>query len=83
MKKLTHLFCSALLILAAGTTLAQTNRLFVTNEADNTVSVVNAASLEVEATIAVGNRPRGIGFSPDHLAQGGAGCARTSSSTRG
>ena len=43
-----------------------THRLFVTNEADGTVTVIDSRSLEVEKTVTVGNRPRGIGFSPDH-----------------
>ncbi|MDY6983311.1 MAG: PQQ-dependent catabolism-associated beta-propeller protein, partial [Pseudomonadota bacterium] len=64
MNKLSQLACS-LLVLCAGTAFAQpTNRLFVTNEEDNTVTVVNAGSLQVEKTIEVGNRPRGIGLSP-------------------
>lgn len=41
------------------------NRIFVTNERSNDISIINGASLEVEKTIAVGNRPRGIGISPD------------------
>jgi PQQ-dependent catabolism-associated beta-propeller protein len=44
---------------------APTNRIFVTNERSHNVSVINGSSLEVEATIAVGKRPRGIGLSPD------------------
>ncbi len=42
-----------------------THRLFVTNEADDSVTVIASRSGEVEETIAVGGRPRGIGFSPD------------------
>ena len=44
---------------------AGTGNIFVTNEKDDTVSVINPESLEVVATIDVGERPRGIGFSPD------------------
>ncbi len=42
-----------------------TNRLFVTNEGDDTVSVLDAATGELVKTIEIGGRPRGIGFSPD------------------
>lgn len=42
-----------------------TGRLFVTNEADDTVAVIDAASGKLEKTIAIGGRPRGIGFSSD------------------
>ena len=42
-----------------------TYRLFVTNEEDNTVSVIDSRSHELVRTIDVGKRPRGIGFSPD------------------
>ncbi|MBL1142389.1 MAG: PQQ-dependent catabolism-associated beta-propeller protein [Proteobacteria bacterium] len=41
------------------------NRIFVTNEKGDSVSVINGTSLEVEATIEIGERPRGIGLSPD------------------
>ncbi|MHC8441980.1 MAG: PQQ-dependent catabolism-associated beta-propeller protein [Candidatus Eutrophobiaceae bacterium] len=44
-----------------------TGRIFVTNEKGNTVSVINGETLEVEAEIPIGNRPRGIGISPDGL----------------
>ncbi len=42
-----------------------TGRIFVTNEKDNSVSVINGETLEVEKEIGIGNRPRGIGISPD------------------
>ena len=44
---------------------AGTGRIFVTNERSNDISVINGSTLEVEATIAIGDRPRGIGLSPD------------------
>ncbi|MEM7466151.1 MAG: PQQ-dependent catabolism-associated beta-propeller protein, partial [Pseudomonadota bacterium] len=47
-------------ILAAGS-----GRIFVTNERDNTLSVINGATNEVESTVEIGDRPRGIGISPD------------------
>jgi len=42
-----------------------TGRVFVTNERSNTVSVINGTTHQVEATIDIGERPRGIGISPD------------------
>ena len=42
-----------------------TGRIFVTNEKDNSVSVINGETLEIEHTIAIGKRPRGIGLAPD------------------
>lgn len=42
-----------------------TGRVFVTNERSNTVSVINGTTHQLEATIEIGERPRGIGISPD------------------
>lgn len=42
-----------------------TDRIFITNEKSDSVSVINGSTLEVEATIEIGERPRGIGLSPD------------------
>jgi PQQ-dependent catabolism-associated beta-propeller protein len=44
---------------------AQADTVFVTNELDDTVSVVDGEALKVVDTIAVGRRPRGIEASPD------------------
>ncbi len=44
---------------------APTGRIFVTNEKGDSVSVINGSTLEIEATIDIGERPRGIGLSPD------------------
>ncbi|WP_104205194.1 PQQ-dependent catabolism-associated beta-propeller protein [Billgrantia saliphila] len=44
---------------------AQAERIFVSNEKDNTVSVIDGASLEVIETIRVGRRPRAMAFSSD------------------
>ena len=41
------------------------DRIFVTNEKSNNISVIDAETLNVEHTIDVGDRPRGIGLSPD------------------
>jgi PQQ-dependent catabolism-associated beta-propeller protein len=44
---------------------AGTGRIFVTNEGSNDLTVINGKTLEVEATVPVGKRPRGIGLAPD------------------
>lgn len=44
---------------------AGTGRIFITNERSNDISVINGSTLEVEQTIEIGDRPRGIGLSPD------------------
>lgn len=44
---------------------AQAHEIFVTNEKDNTISVIDARSLRVERTFQVGKRPRGIVISRD------------------
>ena len=55
------------MILLAGIQLAHaaSGRIFVTNERSNDVTVIDGSTLEVETTIDVGKRPRGIGISPD------------------
>ncbi|SMX32766.1 YVTN family beta-propeller repeat protein [Maliponia aquimaris] len=45
---------------------AQAEEIWVTNEKDDTVSVIDVATLEVVRTIPTGERPRGITFSLDH-----------------
>ena len=58
-----------ILLLSALPALAEpTYRLFVTNEAGDSVTVIDSRTGEVEKTVAVGGRPRGIGFSPDRKA---------------
>jgi len=52
----------ALLTTAAA---APPKRIFVTNEKDNTVSVIDGTTNTVVATIEIGARPRGIGIAPD------------------
>ena len=54
---------SALLLLS---TAAQADEIWVTNEKDDTVSVIDIETLEVIRTIEVGERPRGITFSHDY-----------------
>lgn len=62
MKRLLLLSAAAAVLVAAR---EPTGRLFVTNEGDDTVSVIDAESGKTVKSIAVGGRPRGIGFSPD------------------
>ena len=64
MKKAFIVITSLLLGLSSAFA-AQTNRIFVTNERSNTISVINGYTLEVEASIDIGFLPRGIGLSPD------------------
>ncbi len=60
MKKLLYL------ALLAGLQSAQaTPRIFVTNEVGDTVTVIDALSNLVTATLNIGKRPRGIGIAPD------------------
>ena len=54
-----------LLTTTSAVVVAATPRVFVTNETGNSVSVINLNTNQVEATIKVGNRPRGIGKAPD------------------
>lgn len=54
------------MLLAAVPALAEpTGRVFVSNEKDGTVTVIRSSTDTVEATVSVGNRPRGVGLSPD------------------
>src|SRR5262245_34785837 len=54
--------------LAAGTAGAATTgpTAWVSNERDNTISVLDVGTMELVDTIRVGARPRGIVFSPDY-----------------
>ena len=58
---------SVIVFILAGMQLAHaaSGRIFVTNERSNDISVIDGSTLEVERTIEVGDRPRGIGISPD------------------
>ena len=44
---------------------ATASEIFVSNERDNTVTVLDSSTLKVIKTIAVGTRPRGIVITPD------------------
>lgn len=54
-----------MVLLTGSVSATPSGRVFVTNERGNSISVINGDSLEVEATVEIGNRPRGIGISPD------------------
>ena len=56
------------LVLAAGSAAAATAgpTAWVSNERDNTVSVLDVGTMSLIDTIPVGKRPRGIVFSPDY-----------------
>ena len=45
---------------------AAADEIWITNERDDTVSVIDVATLEVIQTYPTGERPRGITFSKDH-----------------
>ena len=62
-----YLIASALVVTFMSQTIhaEPTGRIFITNEKGNSISVINGETLEVESEIAIGERPRGIGISPD------------------
>ncbi len=53
------------LILCLAAAPAMANRVFVSNEKGNDVTVLDSDTLEVIGTYPAGNRPRGITISPD------------------
>jgi PQQ-dependent catabolism-associated beta-propeller protein len=53
-------------LLLAGALPATAEEIWVTNEKDDTVSVIDVATLEVIRTIPTGERPRGVTFSKDY-----------------
>ena len=56
----------ASILLALGPSTGQAASIFVSNERDNTVTVLDLDTLEVQDTIKTGERPRGIVTTPDH-----------------
>jgi PQQ-dependent catabolism-associated beta-propeller protein len=64
LKKMSRIFI-ILVFISTCLQAEPTMRIFVSNERSNSISVINGSSLEVEATIDIGKRPRGIGLSPD------------------
>ena len=45
---------------------AQATTVYVSNEKDNSISILDGDSLQVRATVPVGQRPRGIALSKDN-----------------
>ena len=66
MRLLTAVSVAALLGLSAGAAQAQSYKIFVSNERDHTISVLDGDSLEVIDTFETGRRPRGITKTPDN-----------------
>lgn len=64
MNRLTLIFAALLLPVSAFA--AGKGEIWVTNEKDDTISVISVDTLEVIRTIATGERPRGIIFTHDH-----------------
>jgi len=67
MRKPLHEACGLFLmltLLASGP--AAAGEIWVSNEKDNTISVIDEETLDVSRTIEVGERPRGITFAKDH-----------------
>ncbi|WP_424971240.1 YVTN family beta-propeller repeat protein [Dinoroseobacter sp. S76] len=57
---------TTLAFLLASTAAHASGEIWVTNEKDDTISVIDIATLEVVRTIETGERPRGITFSKDY-----------------
>ncbi|MEM7192123.1 MAG: cytochrome D1 domain-containing protein, partial [Pseudomonadota bacterium] len=57
--------CAAAFVLAAGPA-AHAETIFVSNEKDNTITVIDGDSMETVKTIETSRRPRGIMLSPDY-----------------
>ena len=58
-------FCATALVLAA-VPLAHAETIFVSNEKDNTITVLDGVTMETIDTIETSRRPRGIVLSPDN-----------------
>lgn len=57
---------SFIALMAAGTLPAAADEIWISNEKDDTISVIDIDTLEVTRTIETGERPRGIIFSHDY-----------------
>jgi PQQ-dependent catabolism-associated beta-propeller protein len=62
---LRNLLATAIGVLALAAGQVEAGTLFVSNERDNTVTVLDAATLKIVKTIPVGRRPRGLVITPD------------------
>ena len=60
-----RIFVLSLLLGLTLNSVAATGRVFVTNEKGGSVSVIDTKTNQVIKTIAIGERPRGIGLAPD------------------
>jgi len=58
--------CALVCLLGLLSSTASAHWVYVSNEKDNTVSVIDTETLEVVKTIEVGERPRGITLSQDY-----------------
>ena len=65
MKLTKYVTAMSLGLIISNTWAEPTGRIFVTNEKGNTISVINGDTHEIESSIDIGERPRGIGLSPD------------------
>jgi len=63
--KFKHLLLSSLVFASASAWADPTYRLFVTNEKSNSLTVIDSRTGKVETTLEIGDRPRGVGLSPD------------------
>ena len=75
--RLAPAILGAALLLAAPA--ARAERVFVSNEKDNTITVLDGGTLAVTATVQVGDRPRGIVASPTAAASTSAPATATTS----
>ena len=55
----------SILVFVCNAAIADTGRVFVSNERGDSVSVLDGITNQVISTISVGKRPRGVGISPD------------------
>jgi PQQ-dependent catabolism-associated beta-propeller protein len=60
-----HVGLIAIALMTCAPSIVGAHEIFVSNEKDNTVSVVDTEKMEVVRTIRVGSRPRGLKISPD------------------
>lgn len=59
-------FISVALVALLGVSAAKADEMWITNEKDNSISVIDVDSLKVVRTIPTGKRPRGIIFAKDY-----------------
>lgn len=64
--KLKKLLIASLVLVSSLAVADPSYRVFVSNEKSNSVSVIDSRTGKVETNLEIGNRPRGLGLSPDH-----------------